>query len=233
VLPCGDGAFSVDFGDAIDAGLIARVAALDAALSADPPLGVVETVPTYRALLVAFDPARADPPALARRLAELAEGAAAPRAAGRTWRVPVVYGGTFGEDLALIAAHAGLSPEDYARRHAAGDYAVAMIGFMPGFCYLAGLDPALAMPRRETPRPRIPAGSVSVGGIQTAVGSVESPSGWRLIGRTPARAFMPGREPPFLFAPGDRIRFEAVPAVRWAELDAAAAAGEPVAERAP
>jgi KipI family sensor histidine kinase inhibitor len=115
--------------------------------------------------------------------------------------------------------------------HTAVVYTVMMIGFLPGFAYLGGLDPRLARPRRSVPRPRIPANSISIGGAQTAVGTVEGPSGWHLIGRTPARAFQRGREPVFLFEQGDEIVFAPIGATEFDRLSAAAAAGDPVVER--
>lgn len=231
IRPLGEAALSVEFGDHIDDALNARVHALDAALSAAPLPGQTETVPSYRALLVVFDPERADLAAARARMADLAAHLPAETGAGRLWRVPVLYGGEAGPDLDSIAAHSGLSPEAYAARHAAGRYRVHMIGFQPGFCYLGGLDPALAMPRRAEPRLRIPARSVSVGGVQTAIGTVAGPSGWHVIGRTPVRPFDPAREPAFLFAPGDEISFRPVGAADWAALDSEAAAGAPLAER--
>lgn len=233
IRPLGDTALSVDFGNRVDPGLNARVMALDAALRRHALPGVVETVPTYRALTVHIDPLAADPEALAAQLAALAETVGPAQTAGRHWRVPVVYGGAFGEDLDAVAAHAGLSPAEVIAAHAAADYTVAMVGFLPGFSYLMGVDPRLAIPRRPEPRPRILAQSISIGGAQTAIGSVAGPSGWHLIGRTPVRPFMPGRDPVFLFAPGDRIRFEPRPEADWPALDAAAAAGAPVAEEVP
>ncbi len=227
----GEAALSVEFGDRIDEAVNARVHALDAALAVDPLPGQAETVPSYRALLVVFDPERADLAAARARLANLAAHLPAEPGAGRLWRVPVLYGGEAGPDLETIAAHAGLAPEAYVARHAAGRYRVHMIGFQPGFCYLGGLDPALAMPRRAEPRLRIPARTVSVGGFQTAIGTVAGPSGWHVIGRTPVRPFNPARDPPFLFAPGDRIAFRAVHAEDWDALDAEAAGGARVAER--
>ncbi len=109
-------------------------------------------------------------------------------------------------------------------------YRVYMIGFLPGFVYLGGLDPTLATPRRAQPRARIPAGSIAIGGAQTAIGSIEGPSGWHLLGRTPVRSYDPSRTPAFLFAAGDEIVFEPVDPTGWAALDQAAAAGDPVAE---
>jgi KipI family sensor histidine kinase inhibitor len=147
--------------------------------------------------------------------------------------VPVVYGGEFGIDLDDVAARHGLDPAEVVARHAAPEYRVYMIGFAPGYAYLGGLDPALATPRRETPRMRTPAGTIAVGGVQASVASIEAPSGWHLLGRTPVRAFMPGRDPVFLLRPGDRVRFEPVPASAWDALDRRAQAGELVAEALP
>jgi KipI family sensor histidine kinase inhibitor len=226
---CGDTALTVEFGSEIDERSNARVLALDAALAADPPAGLLETVPTYRSLLVVIDPVMADLPALGARLVELAEAAVPTRANSRTWLVPVVYGGDFGMDLETLARSHGLTAEGLVARHSGTSYRIAMIGFMPGFAYLSGLDPELATPRRMQPRLKTPAQSVSIGGAQTAISTVEGPSGWHMIGRTPARGFMPRREPIFLYAPGDEIRFERIGPEEWPGLDARAAAGEPIA----
>jgi KipI family sensor histidine kinase inhibitor len=233
LLPCGDSAISVDFGDRVDPELNARVIALDAALAAEPLPGIVETVPTYRALMVHVDPVTADLPRLMAHLSRLAARPAAARRAPRRWRVPVVYGGAFGLDLDALAERHAMSAAEVVERHAAAVYTVYMIGFLPGFAYLGGLDPRLATPRREVPRPVIPASSVSIGGAQSAVGSVPGPSGWHLIGRTPARPFLPGRKPLFLFEAGDEISFAPMPADEWERLDAAAARGAPVIEALP
>jgi len=225
----GDTALTVEFGDRIDPAALGRVLALDALLGRLALPGVVETVPSYRALLVVVDPETVDLAALRRRLEGLAASALPEPPRTRMWELPVVYGAGHGEDLEAVATRCGLPVADYAALHCARDYTVAMIGFLPGFCYLAGLDPRLAVPRRETPRPRIAPSTISVGGVQTAIGSVAGPSGWHVIGRTPARPFDPGREPAFLFAPGDRIRLVPIPATDWAALDAEAEAGGTVA----
>lgn len=233
ILPCGDAAISVEFGDRIDPGLSARVLALDAALATESVPGVIETVPTYRALLVHLDPLRVDLDRLVARIEALCR---APPAAGqrpRRWQVPVVYGGAFGMDLEDLAARHGLSLEELVARHCAAVYRVYMIGFMPGFAYLGGLDPALATPRRSEPRLETPAQSISIGGAQTAISSVAGPSGWHMIGRTPARGFMPERDPVFLYAAGDEIVFTPIQPDAWDALDAAAARGEPVATVVP
>ncbi len=231
LLPCGDTAVSVDFGNVIDLAVNARVMALDRALAADPPPGVVETVPTYRALLVQFDPLATDYEALCAHILALAALGSATAALPRRWRVPVAYGGEHGTDLEAMVAHAGLSPAAFIEAHIAPVYTVMMIGFLPGFSYLGGLDPRLARPRRDTPRARVPASSVSIGGAQTAVGSVEGPSGWHLIGRTPALPFVLHRDPVFLFGAGDEIRFAPVSDAEWRDLSSRASEGAPVAER--
>jgi KipI family sensor histidine kinase inhibitor len=231
--PCGDTALSVDFGDRLDPALTARVIALDAALRAAPPPGVVETVPSYRALMVHIDPLAVDIEALRATILALAARPVGDAQAGRNWRVPVVFGGAHGVDLDAVAARAGLSPAACIDAFAAATYTVAMVGFLPGFSYLSGLPPALATPRRADPRPRIPASSVAIGGAQAALGSIAGPSGWHLLGQSPVRPFLSGRDPVFLFAPGDRLRFDPLPADDWDRLDRAAAAGDPVAREVP
>lgn len=129
--------------------------------------------------------------------------------AGRQVDIPVHYGGAAGPDLADVAAHTGLTPAEVVRRHAAGDYVVYFLGFLPGFAFLGGLEAALATPRRAAPRTAVPAGSVGIGGEQTGIYPLASPGGWQLIGRTTRPLFDPAAEPPTLLRPGDRVRFVA------------------------
>jgi KipI family sensor histidine kinase inhibitor len=231
-LPCGDAAVTVEFGTAIDPAISARVLALDAALNAEPVPGLIETVPTYRSLMVQFDPLVLDFEGLEQRVAALVPNLDTATKSGRRWKVPVVYGGSFGIDLEATAERHGLTPAQLIDRHAAPVYRVYMIGFMPGFVYLGGLDPSIATPRRTDPRPMTPAGVVSIGGIQALIAGQAMPSGWHLLGRTPVRTFMPGREPAFLIEAGDEVVFQPVDAARWDALERAADAGEPVAELA-
>jgi KipI family sensor histidine kinase inhibitor len=169
----------------------------------DPP-GVVELVPAYRTLLVVADPERAGTlDELAARLPTLSLPPAEAVAGGLV-EVPVRYDG---EDLDEVARLTGLDVGEVVRRHTAPDYTVAFLGFSPGFPYLVGLDPALRVPRRDTPRTSIPAGSVGLAGDQTGIYPGASPGGWRLIGRTEATLFDPARDPPALLAPGGRLRF--------------------------
>jgi KipI family sensor histidine kinase inhibitor len=177
---------------------------LHAALRALDPPGVVELVPAYRTLLVVADPERAG---ALDELAAALPGLELPptgEVAGDLVEIPVRYDG---EDLAEVAGLTGLDAEEVVRRHTAPEYTVAFLGFSPGFPYLVGLDPALEVPRRDTPRTSIPAGSVGLAGDQTGIYPSASPGGWRLIGRTEVRLFDPDRDPPALLAPGGRLRF--------------------------
>lgn len=208
-----DDALLLRLGDAIDGPTNACVHAVAARLGARPPSWLRDLVPAYASVGVFFDDSQVQADAveswLRAALAPLPGGPGSATAA-RTVEVPVVYGGEAGPDLESAAAELGLDPAKLAARHAAGEYTVAMIGFAPGFPYLLGLDPALALPRLATPRTTVPAGSVGIGGAQTGIYPRESPGGWRLIGRTPLTLFDPMCEPPALLAPGDRVRFVAV-----------------------
>ena len=169
----------------------------------DPP-GVVELVPGYRTLLVVAAPDSGGAlDELAAGLPEL-ELPPAGEVAGEPVEIPVSYDG---EDLPEVASLTGLDAEEVVRRHTAPEYTVAFLGFSPGFPYLVGLDPALEVPRRDTPRTSIPAGSVGLAGGQTGIYPTASPGGWQLIGRTEVALFDPERDPPALLAPGSRLRF--------------------------
>lgn len=212
----GDRALLVRFGDRIDPRLNDEVHALAARLREAALPGVVDLVPAYASLALHYEAASwADGPgspfeALCAALAPLLEGGGcAPAAVARQVTIPVRYGGEFGEDLAEVAALTGMDPQEVIARHAAGRYRVHMLGFTPGFAYLGGLDPALAVPRRATPRLRVPAGSVGLAGIQTGIYPCESPGGWRLIGRTSRTLFDPSAAEPCLLQPGDEVRFVA------------------------
>ena len=229
-LACGDAAVTIEFGTAIDPAISARVLALDAELNAQKVPGLIETVPTYRSLMVQFDSLIFDYERFQQQVRSVAETLEAAPASGRRWKVPVVYGGTFGIDLDATAERHGLTPAQLIEKHTAPVYRVYMIGFMPGFTYLGGLDPSIATSRRTDPRPMTPAGCISIGGIQALIAGQAMPSGWHILGLTPVRTFMAGREPAFLTAPGDEVVFEPVDAARWDALDRAAATGELVAE---
>lgn len=228
-LPCGEQAVSVQFGEAVDPAVNARVVALAEALAAQAVPGVTDIVPTYRSLLVCHDPQVIRGAALEARLRALLAAPAKAVAPGRLWRVPCLYGGAVGQDLEAVAQAKGMSPEAVIALHAGAEFRVYMIGFAPGFAYLGGLPEALHMPRLPVPRQWIAAGAIGIGGQQASINSVPGPSGWRFIGRTPLRAFDPRRAEPFLFRAGDRIRFVPITEAEALELDARIAAGEAVA----
>jgi KipI family sensor histidine kinase inhibitor len=230
ILPSGDSAITVEFNRNIDDAANQRVLALDRTIANQPVAGITETVPTYRSLLVHYDPTRIDFDALGEKLVALAQLPAAPTAKARRWRIPVTYGGEHGIDLEDVAKTLKTTPDDIVARHVAGDYRVAMIGFTPGWSYLSGLEDFLRMPRRQNPRLLTPAGTISIGGVQAGVQCLAGPSGWHLLGRTAVRTYQLHREPMFLLEPGDRVTFSVVDAKTFAEQDRAAERGEIVAE---
>lgn len=185
-------------------------AAAEAVRSAAVP-GLVEAVPAYAALLLTFDLGGLDPEraeALVRRA--LAAAAVREPAPSRLVTVPVCYEGECAPDLGEVARLHGLEPDEVVRLHAGAEYRVAFLGFSPGFPYLSGLPAALATPRLERPRVRVPAGSVGIAGTQAGIYPQATPGGWRLLGRTPLVLFDAQREPSALLTPGDRVRFVAV-----------------------
>ena len=219
LFPVGDSGVLAVFRQEISEAVSAQVFALDAAVRAAQIPGAGETVPAFASLLIRYDPLQTDYSCVARAISALAEDLApAPAGGGRLVTIPVCYGGAYGPDLAFVAQHAGLAPQEVVRRHTAPAYRIYMVGFLPGFPYLGGLDPALFTPRLQNPRTSIPAGSVGIGGEQTGVYPVASPGGWQLIGRTPLRLFDPDRPP--LYAAGDRIRFVSITPEQFARLAA-------------
>lgn len=230
ILPCGDSALTVEFGSIIDPDLNGMVLALDEIVRAHAPAGLLETVPTYRSLTIQFDPVETDYDALVGLLTGVTKDLAPRNSVGRRWRVPVVYGGEYGSDLEEVAGIHGLTPNQVIEIHSSAVYRIYMIGFLPGFTYLGGLDKRIATSRRLHPRAKIPAGTIMIGGEQAGIAPMDMPSGWHNLGLTPVRPYAPERDPVFLFAAGDEIVFEPVDASRWEAMEKAVRAGEPVAE---
>lgn len=230
ILPCGDTALTVEFGDTVESSINARVLGFDAAVARAAPPGIVETAPTYRSLFVQYDPVVVGFDELAASLRKIAEASRPQQANGRRWRVPVVYGGEAGMDLEDVARRHSITTRELVARHSGGDYRIYMIGFTPGFAYLGGLDPAIATPRRDTPRAVTPPGAIMIGGVQACVQCLAGPSGWHVLGRTPMRNFHPTRDPMFLMGTGDSVTFHEVPAREWNSLERAAERGDPIAE---
>ncbi len=208
----------------IDPDANARAHRIVARLRALSPPWLRDLVPTYAAVGVFFDPDAIAAETVRDWLLAQCATDAPDRSSGdaRIVEIPVRYGDDFGADLDDAATALGIDRDTLIARHNAPLYTVAMLGFAPGFPYLLGLDASLALPRLATPRTRVPAGSVGIGGAQTGIYPRESPGGWRLIGRTPLRLFDPGREHPSLLAPGDRVRFVAIDDARFVALAEAA-----------
>lgn len=207
-LPLTDSSLIVYLGDGIDPAINRRVHGLAAALGSVPLPGVTDIVSAYVSLTVHYDPLVLTYAQTAGWLSALAATVAPTLARpGEQIEVPVVYDGP---DLPDVAAHCRLSVEEVVRLHTQTTYTVYMMGFLPGFAYLGKLPDALITPRLASPRTRVPAGSVAVAGAQTGIYPFDSPGGWRLIGRTALKPFDPQRTPPFLFAPGDTVRFVAL-----------------------
>lgn len=214
--PLGDCAVLIRLGDEISEATHRRVRAVCQRLDEREILGMTEYVPGYASVAVHYDPARLGRQSYARiaaalevALANLTDAALPP---ARVVEVPVCYGGEAGPDLAEVARLHGLAPAEVVRLHTSAEYLVHLLGFAPGFPYLGGLPPQLTTPRRATPRPRVPAGSVGIGGAQTGIYPIDSPGGWHLIGRTPLRLFTPTAPEPTLLRIGDRVRFRSIEA---------------------
>lgn len=215
----GDFGLLVRLGDTIDLDINRRVHGLATRLEATAPEWIADIVPAYASLAVLIDPDALDSPvsqdsaALEQAERWLREALSADAlteddaASLSACEIPVCYGGEFGPDLQSLAEQTGLSIDQVIAKHSAAEYRVGLIGFAPGFPYLLGMDPALALPRLATPRTRVPAGSVAIGGAQTGIYPRESPGGWRLIGRTPVSLFDANRQPPARLRPGQRVRF--------------------------
>lgn len=220
----------LQLGDKIDADINARVIAIASMLEAERDKGrldgVVDIVPTYRSLLVRYNPAQIRGAALEVLLHGIDQNLPNCQAATRLWDVPCAYGGEIGQDLEELAKMKGLTTDELIAIHSGTDYRVYMIGFAPGFAYLGGQPAILDTPRLLTPRQNIARGAIGIGGQQGNINSVAGPSGWRFLGWTPVRSFDPRRPEPFMFRAGDRIRFRPISMDEAQELDARSAAGD-------
>ncbi|MBI5602450.1 MAG: 5-oxoprolinase subunit PxpB [Deltaproteobacteria bacterium] len=211
ILPCGDSAVAVEFGSVIDPLINREVYALFNKLKAEPPLGLIDLIPTYRSLLVQYDPtvlSFKDLQKIVFSFSELSGGAA--ETVGRLVEIPVCYGNAYGPDLKVVADYLHLTEEEIIEIHSKAVYQVYMIGFTPGFPYLGGLDPRLFAPRKKVPRELVPAGTVGIADQQTGIYPIDSPGGWQLIGRTPIKLFDLDREEVFYLKPGDRVKFNPI-----------------------
>jgi KipI family sensor histidine kinase inhibitor len=225
-LPAGESALVVEFGDTIDPKIHDRLLALDAALQQAKWEGVTETVPTYRSLMIHFDPRRLTTEALVDALAGLDYAPAPPRTRRQFWHIPACYDAPHGEDIAEVVACLDLPRERVIGLHHGARYRVYMYGFAPGFTFLGGLPEELTIPRRAVPRPPAPPGSLLIAGGQALIAGCAMPTGWYGIGRTPVKMFDPRRERAFLADIGDELCFEQIDPAAFDAMSSAAEAGE-------
>ena len=226
IEPQGDRCLIVDLGDRIDAELNRQARAIAENLIGAALSGVLDVVPAFSTVAVHYRPealerAQGETPwrAVERQIAAIvARSPVKPASKDRAIQVPVCYDVEFGPDCDEVAAQCGLTSQEVARLHASTEHFVYMLGFAPGQPYLGGLDSRLTVPRRTTPRVRVPQGSVAIARGMTAIYSLETPGGWNLIGRTPLRLFMPHSDPPCLLRAGDRVQFVPVSRARFARL---------------
>ncbi|MBU1341142.1 MAG: 5-oxoprolinase subunit PxpB [Proteobacteria bacterium] len=204
----GDTGIIVEFGQGIDPDVNAKVRAVAAAIKKNTLQGVIEIIPTYRALLLIYDPLITLPEKLVRFIEQVETTLDYETAEPfKVVEIPVCYGGPFGPDIETVAEIAGIGVEEVIRLHSKPEYLIYMVGFTPGFPFLGGLDEKLFTPRLKTPRMAVPEGSVGIANNQTGMYPVTSPGGWQIIGRTPLTLFAPQRENPFLYQAGDKIKF--------------------------
>ena len=230
-LDAGETALVVEFGATVDPAINDRVLALDAALRADPPAGTREFVPTYRSLMIHYDPLQIDRQTLIDRVHTAMAVSAERTVAAANWIIPCCYDPPFGEDLDEAAQLLKIAPADLIARHMAATYRIYMYGFAPGQIYLGGLPAALAISRRQAPRPPHQPGAVVIGGGLCGIAPFSMPTGWYVIGRTPERLYAAARTEAFLFQAGDNLRFEAIDAATFHALEQRVAGGEVVARK--
>ncbi|MEN8722803.1 MAG: allophanate hydrolase subunit 1 [Alphaproteobacteria bacterium] len=225
-LPLGDSALTVEFGDVIAPELMQAVSALDHAIRTNPPDGVIESVPTYRSLTIHFDPLQCTHLHLTDHVKDRLAQTVMTVAQGNHWLVPVCYDLPYALDKEEYQAASGLAFDQSITLHQHATFTIAMFGFMPGCAYLAGLPRALHVPRRTTPRPEVPAGSIMIGGQQALISSVAMPTGWYVIGRTPVTIFNADENPVTPFQVGDTISFTPIDAAQWESAKLQQAGGD-------
>lgn len=207
-MPSGDCGIVVEFGNEITEAINQKVRGMMIIVEAAEIDGITETVPTYRSLLIQYDPRLCLYEDLKRKLMALEaqmDSIAIPEPV--VYKIPTAYGGEYGPDIQHVAENAGISVEEVITAHASREYLIYMLGFTPGFPYLGGMDQRISTPRLSTPRTRIPGGSVGIAGNQTGIYPMDSPGGWQLIGKTPVRLYDATATPPILLSAGNYIRF--------------------------
>ncbi len=208
ILTAGDSALLIEFGKEINPETNRKITALVQLMREQHIEGIVDVIPAFCSLLINYDPRVLSYEELKERMEHLLKMETKTEATRkRVFEIPVCYGGEYGPDIENIAEHAGLSVEEVIKIHSSKDYLIYMLGFLPGFTYLGGLDERIHTPRLASPRLKIRAGSVGIGGSQTGIYPLDSPGGWQLMGMTPVRTYDPERQTPILVEAGDYIRF--------------------------
>lgn len=206
--PLGERGILIEFGSQIDPKIQQQVQLVSSFLEKNQPEWMIEYIPAFATITILYRVTAFTYREVCQEVVSLLEhiNPASPHQQ-RVVQIPVCYGGELGPDLDFVATHNQLTVDEVIHKHTSGSYLVYMIGFAPGFPYLGGMSEKIAAPRKQSPRLRIPAGSVGIAGMQTGIYPIETPGGWQLIGRTPVELFQPNREEPCLLKPGDRIRF--------------------------
>ena len=227
ILTAGDSSLLVEFGNEISPEINRKVTSTVQFMREQHIDGVVDTIPAFCSLLVNYDPRVISYEKMKKRLENLIKlDIETGEGAKKVYEIPVLYGGECGPDLAAIAEHAGLTEEEVIRIHSSRDYLIYMLGFLPGFCYLGGLDERIHTPRLQNPRLKIRAGSVGIGGSQTGIYPLDSPGGWQLMGMTPVKTYDPTRTVPILVEAGDYIRFVPIDETEYHRIKELADRGE-------
>ncbi|MDO4267483.1 MAG: 5-oxoprolinase subunit PxpB [Eubacteriales bacterium] len=227
IVTAGDSSLLVEFGSEICPEINQKITATVQLIKAQHIEGVLDMIPAFCSLLINYDPRVMTYEEIRARIqALLRVDAKSGSQKSRIFEIPVCYGGRYGPDLAYIASHAGLSEQEVIEIHSSRDYLIYMLGFLPGFCYLGGLDERIHTPRLAAPRIRIEAGSVGIGGSQTGIYPMDSPGGWQLMGMTPVKTYDPEREIPILVEAGDYIRFVPVDESEYLRIKELADRGE-------
>lgn len=219
ILPAGDSAVVAEFGNTIDPLINDQVQAMTARIHSAGLAGIRELIPSFRSLLILYDPRLLSYQKLTETLKQFSFSlSASGQKEKRIHLIPCCYGSHFGPDLSDMEKTTGLSREEIIAIHSGIDYRIYMLGFLPGFVYLGGLDKRIEMPRLSTPRVKIPQGAVGIGGSQTGVYPLDSPGGWRLIGGTPVDFYDPNRPEPILCKAGEYIRFVPISSCEYYDI---------------